>query len=66
MGGEGAMRDWTTAGLAQRDHVHFTAAGYHRLAEALFQDLIGQYETYEKVRLETADQASHGQANQDH
>jgi lysophospholipase L1-like esterase len=66
MGGEGAMRDWITAGLAQPDHVHFTAAGYHRLAAVLFQDLIGQYETYKKVRLETADQASHGQANQDH
>ena len=66
MGGAGAMRDWITAGLAQPDHVHFTAAGYHRLAEALFQDLIGQYETYKKVRLETADQAPNGQANQDH
>jgi lysophospholipase L1-like esterase len=65
MGGEGAMRDWMTAGLAQPDHVHFTAAGYHRLGEALFQDLIGQYETYKKVRLETADRVPHGQANQD-
>jgi len=66
MGGEGAMRDWITAGLGQGDHVHFTAAGYRRLAAALFEDLIGRYETYKKVRLETTDRASHGQANQDH
>ena len=66
MGGEGAMRDWVTAGLAQPDHVHFTAPGYRRLADALFQDVIGQYEIYRKVRLDTADRAPHGQANQDH
>ena len=66
MGGEGAILDWIAAGLAQPDHVHFTAAGYRRLAGALFEDLIGQYETYKKVRLETADRTPHGQANQDH
>ncbi|HUP03469.1 MAG TPA: SGNH/GDSL hydrolase family protein, partial [Bryobacteraceae bacterium] len=39
MGGEGAMRDWVYAGLGQGDYVHFTAPGYHRLADALFSDL---------------------------
>lgn len=65
MGGEGAMLSWIAAGLAQPDHVHFTVPGYRRLAAALFEDLIGQYEIYKKVRLETADRTPHGQANQD-
>jgi lysophospholipase L1-like esterase len=48
------MRDWVYAGLGQRDYVHFTAPGYRRLAEALFTDLMGQYETYKKARTEQA------------
>jgi len=52
MGGRGSMRDWVYAGLGQRDYVHFTAPGYRRLAEALFTDLMGQYETYKKARTE--------------
>jgi hypothetical protein len=55
MGGKGAMRDWVYAGLAQGDYVHLTAAGYRRLAEVLFQDIIAQYDTYT--------QAAHGHAN---
>ncbi|MGA2146033.1 MAG: SGNH/GDSL hydrolase family protein [Bryobacteraceae bacterium] len=54
MGGRGSMRDWVYAGLGQRDYVHFTAPGYRRLAEALFTDLMGQYETYKKARTEQA------------
>ena len=65
MGGDGAMRDWVYAGLAQGDYVHFTAAGYRRLADALFADLMRQYEDYSKVRTEAPDQESHGQSNQD-
>ena len=52
MGGAGSMREWVTSGLAQADHVHFTSAGYHRLASALFEDLMRQYATYEKTRTE--------------
>jgi lysophospholipase L1-like esterase len=52
MGGKGAMRDWVFSGLAQGDRVHFTAAGYQRLASVLFEDFIGQYEAYKKVRAE--------------
>jgi hypothetical protein len=53
IGGKGAMRDWVTAGLGQADRVHFTAAGYQRLASALYEDLMAQYELYKKARLET-------------
>ena len=63
IGGKGAIRDWVLAGLAQGDYVHFTSAGYHKLASVLFDDVMQQYETYRKARLETADLASHGQAN---
>jgi lysophospholipase L1-like esterase len=52
MGGAGSMREWATSGLAQADHVHFTSAGYRRLASALFDDLMRQYATYEKTRTE--------------
>lgn len=50
MGGKGSMKDWVYAGLAQGDYVHFTAAGYHRLAEAVFQDLMRLYGSYQKSR----------------
>ena len=65
MGGKGAMRDWVYSGLAQADHVHFTAAGYQRLASVLFEDLIGQYEAYKKIRMESSEEVSHGQENPD-
>jgi lysophospholipase L1-like esterase len=59
MGGKGSMRDWDIAGLAQADRVHFTDAGYHRLASAVFDDLMRQYEIYKKVRQEV-DKEPHG------
>ena len=52
MGGKGSMREWVYGGLAQMDYVHFTAEGYHRLAGALFEDLMRQYEIYKKTRQE--------------
>ena len=58
IGGKGVMPDWFTAGLAQPDHAHFTFDGYKRLASALFDDLMSQYETFKKTRLET--NQSHG------
>jgi lysophospholipase L1-like esterase len=54
MGGKGAMREWVTAGLAQYDHIHFTAPGYRRLGYTLFRDLMYNYEKYNKVREELA------------
>ena len=65
MGGAGAMKDWYNAGLAQPDHVHFTDAGYHRLADVLFTDLMQQYDAYKKTRIETLGQDLHGQPNED-
>jgi lysophospholipase L1-like esterase len=63
MGGKGSMRDWVTAGLGQPDYVHFTSAGYRRLAAVLFSDILQQYQIYRKTRMEVADPPSHGQAN---
>jgi lysophospholipase L1-like esterase len=53
MGGKGSMPHWVTAGLAQPDRVHFTEAGYHRLATALFEDLMRQCGLYQKARTDT-------------
>lgn len=54
MGGAGAMRQWVIAGLAQYDHVHFTAPGYRRLGYVLFRDLMYNYEKYTKAREDLA------------
>jgi lysophospholipase L1-like esterase len=62
MGGPGAMRDWVYAGLAQGDYVHFTTAGYRKMAEALFEDTMRQYDMYKKTRQEITGQAPNGQA----
>jgi lysophospholipase L1-like esterase len=56
MGGMGSMHDWVYASLAQGDHVHFTTAGYQRLAAVLYADLMAQYDAYSKLRLEIGDQ----------
>jgi lysophospholipase L1-like esterase len=53
MGGKGSMPQWVTSGMAQVDRVHFTDAGYHRLATALFEDLMSQYGVYQKARTES-------------
>jgi lysophospholipase L1-like esterase len=58
MGGAGSMSEWARAGLAQPDLLHFTAAGYHALAEALFSDLMGYYATYERIRSEVIEETS--------
>jgi lysophospholipase L1-like esterase len=57
MGATGSMRTWLNAGLAQGDYVHFNAAGYRRLGEVLYQDLMHEFENYKKARLETIGQA---------
>ena len=43
MGGPGSMTRWVRAGLAGYDYVHFTGAGYHRLAEMLFNQVMSSY-----------------------
>ncbi|MBI1790593.1 MAG: SGNH/GDSL hydrolase family protein [Acidobacteria bacterium] len=54
MGGPGAMRQWVLAGLAQYDHVHFTAPGYRRLGYVLYRDLMYNYQKYTQAREELA------------
>ena len=50
MGGKGSMREWVLAGMAQYDHVHFTGPGYHMVGDALFRDLMSEYDLFLKVR----------------
>jgi hypothetical protein len=50
MGGKGAMREWVLAGMAQGDYVHFTGPGYRMIGDAVFRDLMGQYEIFLKAR----------------
>jgi lysophospholipase L1-like esterase len=58
------MRDWVASGLGQNDYVHFTPAGYRRIAAVLFADILQQYQAFRKTRMEiAADPNSHGQAN---
>jgi len=59
MGGAGTMRDWQTAGLAQGDRVHFTAAGYRRLARVLYSDLMLLFDAYTKARPDAGEKTSH-------
>jgi lysophospholipase L1-like esterase len=46
MGGAGAMARWMPAGLGFRDGVHFTPAGYRRLGDLLFEDLLAAYRAH--------------------
>jgi lysophospholipase L1-like esterase len=50
MGGKGSMLQWVKAGIAQADHVHFTGAGYQILGDAVFRDLMSQYDIFLKAR----------------
>jgi lysophospholipase L1-like esterase len=40
MGGAGSMNNWVRQGLAQPDRVHLTTAGYTRLADKFFADVM--------------------------
>ncbi len=50
MGGKGSMREWVLAGMAQNDHVHLTAPGYHMVGDAMFRDLMSEYDLFVKAR----------------
>ncbi len=61
MGGKGSMQEWVTAGMAQYDHVHFTGTGYKVLGDAVFRDLMSQYDIFLKARADVAAQADNKQ-----
>lgn len=50
MGGKGAMQQWVQAGMAQYDYVHFTGSGYKMLGDAVFRDVMSQYDVFLKAR----------------
>jgi lysophospholipase L1-like esterase len=50
IGGKGSMQQWVGAGMAQADHVHFTGPGYKLLGDAVFRDVMSQYEVFVKAR----------------
>jgi lysophospholipase L1-like esterase len=50
MGGKGSMREWVLAGMAQGDYVHLTAPGYHMIGDAMFRDLMSEYDLFVKAR----------------
>jgi lysophospholipase L1-like esterase len=50
MGGKGSMREWVAAGMAANDHVHFSGAGYRLLGDALFREVMSQYDLFLKAR----------------
>ena len=43
MGGSGSMSSWLSRGLAQPDRVHLTKAGYARVADMFYEDLIAAW-----------------------
>lgn len=64
MGGKGSILKWMLAGLAQYDHVHLTTAGYRRLGDTMFRDLMENYGTFVQVRAQAATQESNGEKSQ--
>jgi len=50
MGGKGSMLRWVAAGMAQADHVHFTGPGYKMLGDAVFRDVMSQYDIFLQAR----------------
>jgi lysophospholipase L1-like esterase len=50
MGGKGSMREWVLAGMAQGDYVHLTAPGYRMVGDAMFRDLMSEYDLFVKTR----------------
>jgi hypothetical protein len=44
------MLKWVAAGMAQADHVHFTGPGYRMIGDAVFRDVMSQYDIFLKAR----------------
>jgi lysophospholipase L1-like esterase len=60
MGGKGSMSQWVTAGLAQRDYVHFAGEGYRLLGNTLFKDMLRNYDDFVKARESSVESAVSG------
>jgi lysophospholipase L1-like esterase len=50
MGGKDAIEKWVAGGMAQYDRVHFTAPGYRLLGDAIFRDVMSQYDIFLRAR----------------
>ena len=46
MGGLGSVRTWEKAGLAKKDKIHFTKAGYETVGDLLFEAIIKSYNDF--------------------
>lgn len=54
MGGLGSIKIWEQNGLAKRDKIHFTAAGYELIGDYMFAALMAQFDHYLKKNYEQA------------
>lgn len=52
MGGFGGSKKWVASSLMQKDHIHFTRAGYHLVGDMLYNAIIEQYLNYTSNSLE--------------
>jgi lysophospholipase L1-like esterase len=59
MGGAGSMLKWVAAGMAQADHVHFTGPGYRMIGDAVFRDVMSQYDIFLQARAAVVAVAGH-------
>lgn len=50
MGGEGAIQNWYSSGLAQKDHLHLTRTGYELQGVLLYEALMKGYGAYRANR----------------
>jgi hypothetical protein len=46
MGGRDSMNAWVGRSLGQADHVHLTSAGYFRIADLFYRDLMRAYASF--------------------
>ncbi len=47
MGGKNAMQQWVAAGLAGKDHIHFTRRGADEMGKMLYEELMTAYRYYQ-------------------
>ena len=46
MGGLGSSSEWVSAGLMNRDHVHFLSSGYRLMADLIYNAFVQDYNDY--------------------